>query len=192
MLILIAGLIIFLGLHSSRIFAEGPRQRFIAQRGEKAWKGLYSLGSLLGFALIIWGYSLARQQPVTLWNPPVATRHIAALLTLIAFILVFSANGKNNFFRAKLHHPMVLGVKVWAISHLISNGNLADLLLFGGFLVWAVLCFSSSRKRDRNMKIQYPASEIGPTLIAVATGVFAWAVMAFWLHGALIGVKPFG
>jgi uncharacterized membrane protein len=191
MFILISGLIIFLGLHSTRIFAEGPRQKFIAERGEKAWKGLYSLGSLLGLGFIVWGYSLAREQPLILWNPPVATRHIAALLTLIAFILIFSANGKNNFFRAKLHHPMLLGVKVWAISHLISNGSLADLLLFGGFLGWAVLCFSSSRRRDRTMKIQYPAGEIGPTIIAVISGTVAWGLMAFWLHGVLIGVKPF-
>jgi uncharacterized membrane protein len=192
MLILITGLFIFLGLHSSRIFAEGPRQRLIARRGEKAWKGIYSLGSLLGFGFIVWGYSLARQQPVVLWNPPAATRHIAALLTLIAFVLVFSANGKNNFIRAKLHHPMLLGVKVWAISHLIANGNLADVLLFGAFLVWAVLCFSASKKRDRALNIQYAPGEAGPTMIAVATGFIAWAVMAFWLHAILIGVKPFG
>jgi uncharacterized membrane protein len=192
MFILISGLIIFLGLHSTRIFAESSRQKFIAERGEKAWKGLYSLGSLLGLGLMAWGYSLARSQPLILWNPPVATRHVAALLTLIAFILIFSANGKNNFIRAKLHHPMLLGVKVWAISHLISNGSLADLLLFGSLLAWAVLCFASSRRRDRAMKIQYAPGELGPTIIAVTTGIVAWVAMAFWLHGVLIGVKPFG
>jgi uncharacterized membrane protein len=192
MTILVIGLLLFLGTHSARIFAEPARQTFIAKRGEKAWKGIYTLASLLGFGLIIWGYSLARQQPTVLWNPPVAMRHIAALLTFFAFVLVASANGKNNWMRVKLHHPMLLGVKLWALSHLLANGNLADILLFGGFLVWAVLCFISSKKRDRLLKVVYPASETSATVKAVVAGIVGWGVFAFWLHGWLIGVKPFG
>jgi uncharacterized membrane protein len=191
MLILITGLFLFLGIHSTRIFAEQSRQKFIAQRGEKSWKGIYTLVSLIGLALIIWGYSLARQQPVVLWTPPRATRHIAGFLMLFSLILIASANGKNNFFRCKLHHPMLLGVKLWAISHLVANGNLADVLLFSGFLVWAVLCFSSSRKRDRALNIRFPKWELIPTAIAIAAGTIVWAALAFWLHTLLIGVSPF-
>jgi uncharacterized membrane protein len=189
---LVIGLLIFLGIHSSRIFAEASRQTFIAERGEKAWKGIYTLVSLVGLGLIVWGYSLARQQPNALWNPPNATRHIAALLTLFAFILVASANGKNNWMRVKLHHPMLLGVKVWALSHLLANGNLADVLLFGGFLAWAVLCFIACKKRDRRLNIQFAEPETAATVKAIAFGIVGWAVFAFWLHGWLIGIKPFG
>ncbi len=192
MLVLGTGLLIFLGVHSSRIFAESTRKRFIAQRGEKTWKGIYTISSLVGLGLIIWGYSLARQQPVVLWNPHIATRHIAALLMLVSFILIASANGKNNWMRVKLHHPMLLGVKLWAFSHLIANGNLADVLLFGGFLAWAVLCFIASKKRDRLLKTQYPSAEAKATVLAIIAGVIGWLIMAMWLHGLLIGVKPFG
>jgi uncharacterized membrane protein len=192
MLILIAGLVIFLGLHSARIFFEQPRQKFIANRGENAWKGLYSVASAVGLGLIVWGYSLTRQQPVVLWSPPVATKHIAALLTLPAFILVISAYVKNSFFRSRFHHPMLLGVKLWALSHLLANGNLADALLFGGFLVWAVLCFVNSKRRDRQTGARYPASEIPATVMAIVIGIGAWAAMAFYLHRVFIGVKVFG
>jgi uncharacterized membrane protein len=192
MLILIIGLIMFLGLHSARIFFEQPRQKFIARYGENAWKMLYSIESVVGLGLIIWGYSLARQQPVILWNPPVATKHLAALLTLAAFILVLSSYVKTSFFRSKFHHPMLLGVKLWALSHLLANGSLADALLFGGFLIWAVFCFINSKKRDRQNGIQYPASEIPATFTAIVLGTGAWAAMAFYLHPVLIGVRVFG
>jgi uncharacterized membrane protein len=192
MTILFIGLLIFLGIHSSRIFAETARQKFIAQRGENAWKGVYTVVSVIGLGLIIWGYSLARQQPIVLWNPPVATRHIAALLTLLAFILVASTYFKQSWMRVRFQHPMVLGVKVWALSHLLSNGTLADVLLFGGFLAWAVLCFIASKKRDRLLKTQYPTAQAKATILAIVAGVIAWLVMALWLHGLLIGVKPFG
>ncbi len=192
MIILILGIVLFLGVHSARIFAEPARQQFIAKRGVNAWKGLYTVVSLVGFALIIWGYSLARQSPTVLWTPPLATRHIAALLNWLAFILVLAPYAKNNFFKTNLRHPMTLGVKVWALAHLISNGHLADIILFGSFLLWAVLCFSAARKRDRAEHISYPAAQASATVLAVVIGTIAWAVMAFWLHGALIGVKPFG
>ncbi len=132
---LILGLVLFLGIHSARIVADGPRSAFIAKRGANAWKGLYTVLSLAGFALVVWGYGLARQQPTELWAaPPLWTRHVAALLTLIAFVLVTAAYVPGNGIKAKLHHPMTLGVKVWAFAHLIANNTLADLLLFGGFL----------------------------------------------------------
>jgi uncharacterized membrane protein len=192
MTVLILGLIIFLGAHSTRIVADGWRTAQLKRLGEGAWKGIYSLISLAGFGLIVWGFSLARQQPVVLWTPPVAMRHVAALLTLIAFVLLAAAYVPRNAIKARLHHPMVLAVKIWAFAHLLANGTLADLLLFGAFLAWAVVCYIAERKRDRAALTQYPAGTAGGTAATVAVGIAAWVLFAFWLHGLLIGVRPFG
>ncbi len=189
---LILGLVIFLGIHSSRVMAGPMRDRLIAQRGEGAWKGVYSLVSAVGLGLIIWGYGMARQQPVVLWASPAWTRHVAALLVLVAFVLITAAYVPGNSIKARLHHPMVLGVKVWAFAHLIANNTLADVLLFGSFLVWAIVTFAASRRRDRVQGSTYPAGSTGATLVTVAVGVVAWAVFAFWAHAVLIGVRPFG
>jgi uncharacterized membrane protein len=192
MTVLILGLVLFLGMHSVRIVAEGFRTRFIAQRGEQAWKGLYSVVSVVGFVLIVWGYGLARQQPVALWTPPpTGLRHLAALLTLVAFVFLAAAYVPGNGLKSRLRHPMVLGVKVWALAHLIVNHTLADLLLFGGFLLWAVLDFRAARARDRAQGTVYAAGSMGRTLMAVALGVVLWAAFAFWAHGAWIGISPF-
>ena len=133
MVILVLGLVLFLGVHSVRIVADGWRTQMRARLGEGAWKGLYSVVSIVGLGLVVWGYGLARQEPVVLWNPPVAMRHMASLFTLVAFVLLLAAYVPRNVFKARLHHPMVLAVKTWALGHLISNGNLADVALFGGF-----------------------------------------------------------
>ncbi|MFO1244675.1 MAG: NnrU family protein [Ramlibacter sp.] len=190
--LLILGLVVFLGVHSVRIVADGWRTQFIAQRGEGAWKGLYSVLSLAGFALLVWGYGLARQQPVVLWVPLLGMRHAASLLTLVAFVLLAATYVPRNGIKAKLHHPMVLAVKVWALGHLLANGNLADVLLFGGFLVWAALSFKAARGRDRAAGTTYPAGTAAGTAITVVVGLLAWAGFAFWAHGVLIGVRPFG
>jgi uncharacterized membrane protein len=189
---LILGLILFLGIHSTRIVADGWRTGMLARLGEKPWKGLYSVVSLVGFVLLCWGYGQARQQPVVLWVPPVATRHIAALLMLFSFILLAASHVPRNGIKARLHHPMVLATKVWALAHLLANGNLADVVLFGGFLAWAVLNFSAARRRDRASGTVYPPGIASRTAIAVVAGVALWLVFAFWLHLVLIGVRPFG
>jgi uncharacterized membrane protein len=161
--------------------------------GERPWKGVYSLVSLAGFALIVVGFGLARQNPIVLWpQPPVATRHLAALLTLVAFVLVVAAYVPGNQLKAKLHHPMLLGVKAWALGHLLANNTVADVLLFGSFLAWAVLDFRAARKRDRAQGTVYAPGTVSRTVIAVVVGVVAWAVFAFWLHRVLIGVSPMG
>lgn len=188
---LVLGLVIFLGVHSVRIVADGWRARMLQRLGEGGWKGLYSLASLLGFALIVWGFGQARQQPVLLWSPPVAMRHMASLLTLISFVLLAAAYVPGNGIKARLHHPMVLGVKTWALAHLLANGNVAHVLLFGAFLVWAVLSFSAARRRDRAAGTQYAAGRTGATLLTLAVGAGAWVAFALWLHGMLIGVRPF-
>jgi uncharacterized membrane protein len=192
MTILILGLVLFLGMHSARIVAEPARRRFIAQRGEGAWKGLYTLVSIAGLALIVWGWGLARAQPVLLWTPPVATRHAAALLMLVAFVILAAAYVPGNPIKAKLHHPMVLGVKIWALAHLVSNGFLHEAVLFGAFLVWAVLSFRAARARDRVDGVTYPPGTAARGVIAVVVGLVLWAVFAFWAHGFLFGVRPFG
>ncbi len=192
MMLLIAGLILFLGVHSTRVFANDWRTALIAKRGEGTWKGTYTVLSLAGFVMLVYGYGLARQSPVVLWTPPVAMRHVAALLTLVSFVMLAAAYVPRNSIKAKLRHPMVLGTKVWAFAHLLANGNLADVLLFGAFLVWAVLNFRAARQRDRAQGIVYPAGTASGTAITVAAGVVAWLVFALWLHGLLIGVRPFG
>jgi uncharacterized membrane protein len=127
-----------------------------------------------------------------LWIAPVAMRHVAGLLTLIAFVLLAAAYVPRNAIKSRLHHPMLLAVKVWAFAHLLSNGKLADLVLFGAFLAWAVACYVSARKRDRAAGTRYPAGTGGGTAATVVVGIAAWAGFTFWLHGALIGVRPFG
>lgn len=190
MVYLMVGLVLFLGVHSVRIFGDNWRARAIAGMGALPWKGLYSLLSLAGFVLIVWGFGQARQQPVQLWSPPVAMRHLASLLTLISFVLLAAAYVPGNGIKARLHHPMVLAVKVWALAHLLANGNMAHVLLFGAFLAWAVLNFSAARKRDRLAGTVYAPGKASATAITVVVGVVAWAAVAFWLHGLLIGIRP--
>jgi uncharacterized membrane protein len=192
MTILILGLLLFLGVHSTRIFANDWRSAQLKRLGEGPWKGIYSLISLAGIALIVWGFSLARQQPVLLWSPPTAMRHVAVLLTLSAFVLLAAAYVPRNSIKSRLHHPMLLGVKTWAFAHLLANGGLADLVLFGAFLAWAIACYAAARKRDRAAGTQYAAGSAGATAATMLVGVVAWALFAFWLHGLLIGVRPFG
>ena len=187
---LILGLVLFLGVHSTRIVADGWRTAMIGRLGEGTWKGGYALLSIVGFGLLVWGFGLARQQPVVLWSPPTAMRHVAALLTLAAFILLAATYVPRNAIKARLHHPMLLSVKVWALAHLLANGHLAHVVLFGAFLVWAVLCFRAARGRDRAAQTIYPAGTASGTAMTVVVGGVAWAVFALWAHGVLIGVRP--
>jgi uncharacterized membrane protein len=189
---LIIGLVLFLGVHSVRIVADDQRTRWQQRWGANTYKGLYSVVSLLGFLLIVWGFGLARETPMVVWSPPTGMRHLAALLTLFAFVLLAASYVPRNHFKARLHHPMVLAVKVWALAHLLSNGNLAHVVLFGSFLVWSVVCFSASRRRDRAQAITYAAGTTNATLTTVVLGVVAWGVFAMVLHGLLMGVRPIG
>ena len=190
MSVLILGLVVFLGVHSTRIFGEGWRTAMITRQGAGKWKGWYTLVSLVGFGLLVWGFGVARQQPVALWSPPSFMRHVAWLLTLIAFILLVATYIPRNAIKAPLHHPMVLAVMFWAVAHLLANGNRANAVLFGSFLVWAALSFRAARARDRVARTLYPAGTASGTAITVVVGIAAWAAFAFWGHGLLIGVRP--
>ena len=192
MVYLVLGLVLFLGVHSVRIVAEGWRTQTMARLGEGPYKGIYTVVSLVGLGLIIWGFGVARETPTMLWMPPRGMRHAAALLTLIAFVFLAAAYVPRNAIKARLHHPMVLAVKTWALAHLLSNGSLAHVILFGSFLAWGVANFIAARKRDRALGTRYPAGNLAGTATTVVVGVAAWAVVALWLHGALIGIRPLG
>ena len=192
MTLLILGLILFLGVHSTRIVAEGWRGAQIAKLGPNGWKAAYSVLSIVGFVLIVYGWGIARQTPTFLWTVPTGMKHLASLLTLVAFVLLVAAYVPRNGIKARLHHPMVLGVKTWALAHLLSNNTLADLLLFGSFLLWSVFSFRAARARDRAAGTHYPAGSLVATLLTVVVGMVAWAGFAFWAHGAWIGIRPFG
>jgi uncharacterized membrane protein len=210
MIWLIVGLVLFLGAHSVRIFAEEWRTQTRAAWGELPFKGAYTVVSVLGFAAIIVGYGEARLQPWVLWTPPIATRHVSILLMLFASVLLVSAYVPRNHLKLRLKHPMVLSVKVWALSHLLANGNLADVILFGSFLTWAVFNFRAARARDRLSELPAVAavdaaqdaeiaevaspSATSPntlaTLVAVGVGCAFWALFTFVLHAKWIGVAP--
>ncbi len=191
MTILILGLLIFLGIHSVRIFADEFRRRIIAKLGTNGWKGLYALISIVGFVLIIWGFGLARQQAVLLYVPPLALRHANSLFTLLAFVLVAAAYVPRNHLKAWLGHPMLAGVKLWALGHLLASGFLHDVILFGAFLAWAIVLFAISRRRDRRGGIGYPHGTIVADVLTLVIGTGAWAGFAFWAHLHWIGVNPF-
>jgi uncharacterized membrane protein len=192
MAMLILGLALFLGVHSIRLFADGWRTRQIARLGANGWKALYSLLSLAGFVLLVWGFGLARQHPVLVWVPPMALRHLNALFTLLAFVLLAAAYVPGNAIKARLGHPMLAAVKLWAFGHLLAAGMLHDVVLFGAFLLWAVVDFMVSRRRDRAAGVTYPKGPALRTVLTVVIGVAAWAAFAFWLHVLLVGVSPFG
>ncbi|WP_041777963.1 NnrU family protein [Beijerinckia indica] len=191
MTLLICGLLIFLGIHSIHIFANDWRDRQITRLGLMRWKGLYSLMSLAGLVLIIVGFGQARTQPVMLYDPPMWLRHINALFTLIAFILVAAAYVPRNHLKAAIGHPMLAGVKTWAFGHLLATGMLHDSVLFGAFLAWAIFDFVISRRRDRATGTIYPAGSLQGDMITLAVGAILWGAFAFWLHRSLIGVNLF-
>ncbi|HET8610676.1 MAG TPA: NnrU family protein [Burkholderiales bacterium] len=191
MAILIIGLIVFLGAHSVRMFADDWRGQQIARLGLNSWKGLYSLVSIVGFVLLVWGFGLARQHPLLLYAPPAWLRHLNALFTLVAFILIIAAYVPRNHLKAAIGHPMLAGVKVWALGHLLAIGWLHDVILFGAFLLWAIVDFAVSRRRDRRTGVAYTPGTLKGDVVAVIVGVVAWIVFAFWLHTRLIGVNPF-
>ena len=202
MALLILGLVLFLGAHSTRVFAENWRQATLERLGEKAYKGVYTLVSLLGFGLMMFGFDQVRWDSPVLWSPPVWAKHGAALLMLVSLVLLACAYAPRNAIKVKLHHPMVLSVKVWALAHLLANPRLADVVLFGAFLLWSVLNFRAARRRDRLAAASLYAGQgsgaLEPEVSSAATwraigiGVVVWAFLLSRGHAWLFGVSPLG
>ena len=188
---LILGLILFLTVHSVRIVADGWRARTIARVGEGAWKGIYSLISSAGLVLLVGGYGQARGDGLVLYDPPAFTRSIAGVLMLVSLVLLAAAYVPGNHIKAAVGHPMLAAVKLWAFAHLLSNGRLADVILFGAFLAWAIVDFIAARRRDRAAGTVYPPGQAMRTVFTVAAGAGLWAAFVFGLHLWLTGVPPF-
>lgn len=195
---LVLGLVLFLGVHSVSIVSPTGRNRLVATVGENGFKGLYSVVSAVGLALIVWGYGLARENPVVLYSLPGGFRHLAALLLLPVFVLLLAAYLPGRIQRAA-RHPMLLAVKLWALAHLlaqsVTGGTLADVLLFGGFLAWAVADRISIKRRTQAGLVRsvpaLPASGANDA-IAVVGGLALYGLTVMWAHAALFGVRPFG
>lgn len=194
MLWLIVGLVLFLGVHSVSIVSPQGRQAMAQRLGEGVFKGLYTLVSFAGLALIVWGYGLARQAPVLLYTPPTGLRHVALLLMLPVFVLLLAAYLPGRIQRAA-RHPMLLAVKCWALAHLLANGTLADVLLFGGFLAWAVADRISVKRREAAGLLRPPPALPGSganDAIALVGGLAIYVLLVFWAHAWLFGVRPMG
>ena len=187
---LVLGLVIFIGMHSVRIISDDFRTRQIEKVGISTWRAMYAAVAIVGIVLIVAGYGAARSAPQVIWYPPVWLVYTATVLTIPAFILMAASFVSGTRIRSKLGHPFVLGVKIWALAHLISNGMLADILLFGVFLVWSVAAYASARRRDRKAGTIYAVGLPKRDAIAVIAGVVAWIVFALWLHRWLFGVAP--
>lgn len=193
MMVLWAGLIVFLGAHAVPMYVA-PRTRFIDTYGEISYKIAISLVSLMGFALIIWGYGLAREQPILVYSPPLWLRHVSLLLMVPVFILLLSTY-LNGRIKQTIKHPMFIAIKLWAVAHLLANGTLADIFLFLSFLVWAVLGVISAKRRAQAADAPLAGSARGSLIydaIAVVAGLALYVIFVIWLHEYLFGVAPVG
>ncbi len=187
--LLLIGLVLFLGIHSVSIVAEGFRNR-MAAKSEIGWMAVYGLVSLAGIVLIVRGYADARLEPTLLYVTPTWLRHVAALLMLPVFILFFAPYFPGRI-KAVTKHPQLVAVKLWAVSHLLVNGMLADVILFSAFLAWAVADRISLKRRAPRPVPGLPLAGINDAIVIVL-GLAAYVVFALWLHVAWIGVPPFG
>jgi len=188
MLTLIAGLILFFGLHSVSIVAPYWRNRMVLFSGEGTWKGGLGLLNLIGFGLMLLGYAHTRQAPVVLYVPPGWLRHVSFLLMLPVFPLLIATYLPGRI-QAKMKHPMLAAVKLWATAHLLANGMLGDVLLFGSFLLWAIIDRISLRSRPPQ-SIRRAAPSRYNDLIALVMGLGLYALFLFKLHLLLFGVSP--
>ncbi|MBR7888359.1 NnrU family protein [Marinomonas sp. A79] len=194
MLVLVIGLVIFFGVHSIRMFAPQWRERAMAHDGALRWKLRFGMITLIATGFIVIGYAQLRLAPTWLWFPPIWTRHLSALLMLVALFFAGSAFIQNTTMKNKMGYPFLISIKVWTLAHLLSNGTLADVILFGSFLVWAIIGFAVYRRRDRKMGVVYKTSEgssLLPNVVALVFAVVFWVLIAFHLHQALIGVPVF-
>jgi uncharacterized membrane protein len=187
--LLIVGLVLFLGVHSVAIVSPTLRARTIRRLGEGAWKGMYALVSLIGFVLICYGFGVARQAPVILYSPPTWLRHVAVIVMVPVFPLLVAAYLPGRI-KTAAKHPMLAAVKFWALAHLLANGTLADLVLFGGFLAWAVVDRISLKRRSTPQAPRTAPPGPWNDVIAVVLGLAIYALFIGWAHARLFGVSP--
>ena len=191
LLVLILGLILFLGVHTLTTQRK-LRAQVIALMGEGGYKIGYTLASFAGLALIIWGFALYRATGwINVWNPPTALKHISVALMLPAVILVVASYIRGRIYTT-LKHPMLTGIKLWAAAHLLANGDLGSIVLFGSFLAWAVYDRISLKHRSDAGAPPIPVGGPGNDLIAIAVGVVAYLALAFAFHPVVIGVPVVG
>lgn len=191
LLVMILGLVLFLGIHTLTT-QRSLRARCIVSMGEGGYKIAYALASFAGLALIIWGFANYRATGwIDVWNPPTAFKHITAALMLPAVILVVASYIRGRIYTT-LKHPMLTGVKLWAAAHLLANGDLGSIILFGSFLAWAVFDRISLKRRSDAGAPPIPVGGSGNDLIAIAVGVVAYLALAFAFHPVVIGVPVFG
>jgi uncharacterized membrane protein len=184
--LLVLGLLIFLAAHAISIVAENWRDGMVEKLGEWGWKGLYSVVAIVGFVLLVKGYAAARQDPVVLYSSPTWLRHGAQLLLIPVFPIFLSAYLPGRI-KSAVGHPMLVATGIWAIAHLLTNGTLADVLLFGSFLVWAVADYRSMGRRAQRTIPGAPASAAND-IIAVVVGLGLYVGFVGWLHIWLIRV----
>ena len=185
MAILILGLVVFLGIHSVRIFADGWRTAQIEARGETRWKGLYTGFSILGLALLVYGFGLAREDADILYVPPEWGRSFLMVAMPIALVLLVASQLPMGVLKKRLVHPMLWSIVIWALGHLFANGDTASVLMFGSFLVWALLDLKSAYGRPRG---EIPAPKIWADFAALAIGFALTAILVMFLHQYLFGV----
>ncbi|NEV61253.1 NnrU family protein [Thiorhodococcus minor] len=190
MAVLILGLVLFLGTHAISIFKPGLRTQVIDRFGVAAWQGVFGLLSLIGFVLLVNGYAATREAPLVLYDPPSWLRHVNLLLMLPVFPILLSTYLPGRI-QTAVKHPMLLAVKIWAFGHLLANGTLADVLLFGSFLAWAVADRISLKHRAGPPVQGAPPNRVNDA-IAVVGGLVLYLLFIFWLHKALMGVAPIG
>ena len=188
MVFLLLGVVLFIGVHS--LATVGLRDRAVALLGEGPWKGAYALISIVGLVAMVYGYGLARGAPTLLWAPPTWTRHLALLVMLPVFPLLTAAYAPGRI-GGWVKHPMLFGTVLWALAHLLANGMLHDLVLFGAFLGWSVLTWVSYSWRERRPIPGAPPSGWND-VIALVVGLGLYALFVFVLHGWLFGVAPLG
>ncbi|MCV9961377.1 NnrU family protein [Pararhizobium sp. BT-229] len=191
MTLLILGIVIFLGMHLVRVVAPSLRASVIERQGKNAWMGLYTLVSLVGLGLVIYGFGEARAVTGMLYNPPVFLKHLSLLLMLIAFICLAAGFLPAGRIAVAVKHPQILSIKIWALAHLLANGETSSVLLFGSFLAWAVILRISLKRRERAGETVLPVFKSASNdILAVVIGLAAFGLFVWKLHEWLIGVAP--
>lgn len=190
MALLILGIVLFLGLHLIRVVAPGLRTSLIASLGEGGWKAAYSIASIVALIVLIYGFGQARDM-TPIWSPPFWMSHITILLMLFAMICLAASLLPAGHIAVRTKHPMVLSVKIWALAHLLSNGDGAAMLLFAAFLAWGVILRISLKRRERAGEIILrPFVSAKYDVYAIVIGVIVWALIIWKLHAWIIGVSP--